>query len=137
MKSEEVVEVSKEASFILILSASIAVLSVHVAAWQTQLRRHLWLQQFDVLEVTRYELLEAPISPDGLFGTCFHSIVDAMKRQRASVAMSAGLSWHPVTVLLQKSQPMRLLIQPCWPHRMACTPNNPPSEPSRKQARRQ
>lgn len=53
MKSEEVVEESKEASFILTLSASIAVLSVRVAAWQTQLRRHLWLQQFDVLEATR------------------------------------------------------------------------------------
>lgn len=79
MKSEKVAEVSKVTSAILTLSASIAVTLPQVVAWQTHLQRHLLLQQSTAPEVTRKELLEAPISTDGLFGPRFHSMVDAMK----------------------------------------------------------
>lgn len=71
----EAEEVSKATSAILSLTACVAVAAARMEAWQTQIHRHLWLQQFS-LPTTRKELIEAPVQSDGLFGQHFRHLVD-------------------------------------------------------------
>jgi len=75
----EAEEIAKAASTALTLCASVAVSQARIAAWVTQIQRHLWLQQASVTETARKVLLDAPISPDGLFGPQFHAMVESMK----------------------------------------------------------
>ena len=79
LAADEAEEISKAASTALTLCASVAVSQARIAAWVTQIQCHLWLQQASVTEMARKVLLDAPISPDGLFGPQFHAMVESMK----------------------------------------------------------
>ena len=79
MSSVEAEEIGKAASTALTLCAAVAVSQARIAAWATQVHRYLWLQQGNIPEGAGKDLLEAPISPDGLFGPQFHTMVEGMK----------------------------------------------------------
>ncbi|KAK5925427.1 hypothetical protein CgunFtcFv8_017949 [Champsocephalus gunnari] len=79
MSSGEAEEIGKAASTALTLCAAVAVSQARIAAWATQVHRYLWLQQGNIPEGAGKDLLEAPISPDGLFGPQFHTMVESMK----------------------------------------------------------
>jgi len=104
LAADEAEEIAKAASTALTLCASVAVSQARIAAWVTQIQRHLWLQQASVTETARKVLLDAPISPDGLFGPQFHAMVESMKaaaeqaddiRQHVSWLQPAGRHQHP------------------------------------------
>ena len=66
--AEQAVDALKTASVILCLCSTGAVAAVRTAAWQHFIQRNLWLQQTPgIPEPMRRQLLECPISPDGLF----------------------------------------------------------------------
>lgn len=79
MSSVEAEEIGKAASTALTLSAAVAVSQARITTWATQVHRFLWLQQGAIPEGAGKELIEAPISPDGLFGPQFHTMVESMK----------------------------------------------------------
>ncbi|KAK5881768.1 hypothetical protein CesoFtcFv8_022529 [Champsocephalus esox] len=79
MSSVEAEEIGKAASTALTLCAAVAVSQARIAVWATQVHRYLWLQQGNILEGAGKDLLEAPISLDGLFGPQFHTMVETMK----------------------------------------------------------
>ncbi|XP_033980402.1 uncharacterized protein LOC117477766 [Trematomus bernacchii] len=79
MSSGEAEEIGKAASTALTLSAAVAVSQARITTWATQVHRYLWLQQGSIPEGAGKELIEAPISPDGLFGPQFHTMVESRK----------------------------------------------------------
>ncbi|MEQ2163736.1 hypothetical protein GOODEAATRI_033443 [Goodea atripinnis] len=77
---EDVEEFCNFADTILNLCAATAVCSSHIAAWQTLLQRQMWLRlSSSIPEDFKRELLEGPISPDGLFGPHFQSLLGQMQ----------------------------------------------------------
>ena len=79
MSSVEAEEIGKAASTALTLSAAVTVSQARIATWASQVHRYLWLQQGFTPEGAGKELIEAPVSPDGLFGPQFHTMVESMK----------------------------------------------------------
>ncbi|KAI3355729.1 hypothetical protein L3Q82_004317 [Scortum barcoo] len=77
--SEQAAGISRAASAALTRCASVPVCMVQIAAWQTMVHRNLWLNSCSPPEEHKKELLEAPISPDGLFGPHFQELVREMK----------------------------------------------------------
>ncbi|MEQ2165405.1 hypothetical protein GOODEAATRI_016508, partial [Goodea atripinnis] len=66
---EDVEEFFNFTDTILNLCAASAVCSSRIAAWQTLLQRQMWLRlSSSIPEDFKRELLEGPISPEGLFG---------------------------------------------------------------------
>ncbi|MEQ2301690.1 hypothetical protein AMECASPLE_038672 [Ameca splendens] len=77
---EDVEEFCNLADTILHLCAASAVCSSRIAAWQTLLQRQMWLRlSSSIPEDFKRELLEGPISPDGLFGPHFQSVLGQMQ----------------------------------------------------------
>ncbi|MEQ2285932.1 hypothetical protein AMECASPLE_037005 [Ameca splendens] len=77
---EDVEEFCNLADTILHLCAASAVCSSRIAAWQTLLQRQMWLRlSSSIPEDFKKELLEGPISPDGLFGPHFQSLLSQMQ----------------------------------------------------------
>ena len=67
--AERAVDVAKTAGVILCLCSTGAVTAARMAAWQHLIQRNLWLHQTTgISEPMRRQLLECPISPDGLIG---------------------------------------------------------------------
>ena len=65
--AEQAVDVAKTAGVILCLCSTGAVAAARTAAWQHLIQKNLWLQHPGIPEPMRRQLLECPISPDGLF----------------------------------------------------------------------
>ncbi|KAK2915175.1 hypothetical protein Q8A73_005769 [Channa argus] len=72
-------EISKFSSAILALCAPIAIASARISAWQTMIARNVWLHLSSIPEAVRKDMLEGPISPDGLFGPHFQHLVREMQ----------------------------------------------------------
>ncbi|XP_053289751.1 LOW QUALITY PROTEIN: uncharacterized protein LOC128450365 [Pleuronectes platessa] len=64
------------------LGASIAVAGSRISSWQTLVHRGVWLERSNLSEGLRKELLEAPISPDGLFGPRLQTALEECRKQQ-------------------------------------------------------
>ncbi|MEQ2161060.1 hypothetical protein GOODEAATRI_005774, partial [Goodea atripinnis] len=101
---EDVEEVCNFADTILNLCVASATCSSRIAAWQTLLQRQMWLRlSSPIPEDFKRELLEGPISPDGLFGPHFQSVLGQMQtsqeelervRRHGSLSRSGVRSSH-------------------------------------------
>ncbi|KAK2898065.1 hypothetical protein Q8A73_014445 [Channa argus] len=77
--SPRTLKISKFSSAILALCAPIAIASARISAWQTMIARNVWLHLSSIPEAVRKDMLEGPISPDGLFGPHFQHLVREMQ----------------------------------------------------------
>ncbi|MEQ2265241.1 hypothetical protein XENORESO_004276 [Xenotaenia resolanae] len=101
---EDVEEFCNFADTILNLCATSAVCSSRIAAWQTLLQRQMWLRlSSSIPDDFKRQLLEGPISPDGLFGPHFQSLLGQMQtsqeelervRRHGSLSRSSVHSSH-------------------------------------------
>lgn len=73
-------ELCKAASAALNLCASIAVSTAQIAAWQQLIHCNIWLHLSSIPDNMKKELLDGPISPEGLFGPHLHSVVDQLHK---------------------------------------------------------
>lgn len=69
----------KASSSILTLYASITITSSRIAAWQTMIHCNFCLHLSSILDAVKKNLLDGPISPDGLFGPQFQSVVNHLQ----------------------------------------------------------
>ncbi|CAL8256750.1 unnamed protein product [Boreogadus saida] len=77
---EEINKQKYDEIVILCVCSTGAVTAARTAAWQHLIQRNLWPQQtLGIPEPMRRQLLECPISPDGLFGPHLSSMVDEMQ----------------------------------------------------------
>ncbi|KAK2909601.1 hypothetical protein Q8A73_007316 [Channa argus] len=72
-------DISKFSSTILAMSTPIAIAMARFSAWQTMIARNVWLHLSSFPEAVRKDILEGPISPDGLFGPHFQHLVKEMQ----------------------------------------------------------
>ncbi|MEQ2178035.1 hypothetical protein GOODEAATRI_009795 [Goodea atripinnis] len=100
---EDVEEFCNFADTILNLCAASAVCSSRIAAWQTSLQRQMWLRLSSIPDDFKRELLEGPISSDGLFSPHFQSVLGQMQtsqeelervRRHGSLSRSGFRSSH-------------------------------------------
>ncbi|KAF3692502.1 hypothetical protein EXN66_Car008178 [Channa argus] len=61
------------------MSTPIAIAMARFSAWQTMIARNVWLHLSSFPEAVRKDILEGPISPDGLFGPHFQHLVKEMQ----------------------------------------------------------
>ncbi|KAK2891978.1 hypothetical protein Q8A73_017643 [Channa argus] len=64
-------------SYLMLFPTTIA--SACISAWQTMIARNVWLHLSSIPEAVRKDMLEGPISPDGLFGPHFQHLVREMQ----------------------------------------------------------
>lgn len=78
---ERAEELGKAASAALNICALIAVTTARTAAWQQLIRCNIWLHlSSSIPDNMKKELLEGPISPEGLLGLHLHSVVDQLQK---------------------------------------------------------
>jgi len=88
--------------------------------WVTQIQRHLCLQQASVMDTARNVLLDAPISPDGLFGPQFHAMVESMKAAAEQADdIRHHVSWLQPAGRPQRDQHLQQPQRPTQPQRQA------------------
>ena len=70
---EMATEIDKAMSAIMTLTTAQTVASARTMAFQVLTQRHLWLRMAQLPPPVRQELLDGPISTDGLFGPAYHT----------------------------------------------------------------
>ncbi len=90
--------------------------------------KHLWLTLSDIKDCDRVFLLDAPLSPSGLFGKAVGAVVD--RHQEAKKQAAAFQRFLPRCSLAQAPAACWLLIQG-GPERECCRPGSPAAGPGR------